>query len=141
LVLAVAPAFSQSIADGNYFLTNGYSGKNLDDSGGSLSLGNIMIQWTPTGGNNQIWYVEHVSGDWYTLKNATSSLYLYGLGSDYYVTQNMIANASELHVPIIIDGISTNIQDGIPSDYDQILWEITPVNDGYQLLNRSTGKV
>ncbi|MFE2562041.1 RICIN domain-containing protein, partial [Streptomyces sp. NPDC059352] len=60
-------------SDGSYTLVNVASGLCVDVSGGSMSAGASVIQWTCSGGTNQRWTVTPVTGG-HTLTSAKSGL-------------------------------------------------------------------
>jgi hypothetical protein len=71
-----APEAEAGLGSGPFQIVNLSSGLVIDDSGGSSSSGNPVIQYTANGGTNQAWHPVSVAGGAYMLINQSSNLAL-----------------------------------------------------------------
>ena len=109
------------IPDGVYTLSNNSSHLLLDDAGFSRSSGTQMIQWSPTGGPNQKWFLSYTGNGYYLLQNIYSGLFLTDPNGNTAYT--------------------TPVQQQSPTNNDWQLWSLVPNGAGFVLQNKATGLV
>ena len=109
-----------SIAEGDYKLTNKYSGRLLDVRGGSLSDGAAVVQMSASGGSSQIWHIKADGSGYYTLANKNSGEML------------DVGGAS-----MVDGGLLDQWPDNTGSNQR---WSLKAVGGYYSLLNRNSGK-
>ena len=105
------------IPDGDYTVTNAFSGLVLDDPGSSPNSAIQIIQWPATGNPNQTWHFALQSGGFYTIQNAASGLFLTYPGGTY------------------LDGVQLQ-QQTATNDSSQ-LWKVTASGSSYVLSNKA----
>ncbi len=102
------------IPDGNYTLTNVFSGMVLDDPAFSNTPGTQLIQWPTNGGSNQKWHFAAQPGSAYTIQNVSSGLFLTYPGGAYFdgvgLQQQFATNDSSQLWTLVSSGTSYVLQ-------------------------------
>lgn len=109
------------LADGDYTLTNVFSGLVLDDPHLSTAPGTAMYQWTANGGPNQEWFFSFDGSGFYTIQNVSSKLFL--------------TDTNGSATPEI------SLAQGLPAGDATQLWSLTATPTGYVIKNKATGLV
>lgn len=109
------------LADGDYNIVNGASSLLLTDYSTSPSTSTEIIQFAPTTGNYQTWFLAWQNNGYYVIQNAATGLLL-----------SAPSGAATAGSPA---------QHGTAANNDSQLWALASAGSGYVLKNKATGLV
>ncbi len=109
------------IADGDYTMTNVFSGLVMDDPHQTLAPGTAMYQWPVNGAPNQEWFFAYDGNGYYTIQNVFSGLFLTDTNGSATPAISLVQN--------------------VPAGDATQLWSLTASGGGYVIKNKATGLV